>query len=150
MMMYSAKQVLEVVEISSQTLRYWKSKLGPLSKQKAYAAQFTAHDIVALCVVRVLVKDFCVDVQRLSAVSDELFAACRQPVWGAQVNLYLVLDLLAPQIAALPVTDALVIQSPAIVVPLAPIAGRVQAKLMGGQPLGQRELPLRPAVVARG
>ena len=49
--LYPPSQTKEALEITEETLRYWRNKLAPLKGERGYAPCFLPGDLLALSVV---------------------------------------------------------------------------------------------------
>lgn len=80
-MLFTTSQVRAVLGLSSETLRYWRSSLVPLSsKPGGKAARFDIGEILALAVVAKLVSALRIDVGAIAPIAEQIFATCRRPM----------------------------------------------------------------------
>ena len=149
MMKFTPQQVRNLIGVETQTLRYWKAKLAPIAHYVGYAPCYTIGDIVALHIVRVLVRDFNVGIGKIAKVANELFQECRRPLWENEGEVFLIFDphegtvrLAANQLAG-------TVTRPLLVIPLVPIFRALQQNLTSEfTPPEQRKLPT-PSLIRR-
>lgn len=141
-------QVRQLAEVSEQTFRVWREALPPLGRRSGRGELFTLSDVVAVAAIRSLVNTYGVKIQKLAAVSPELFDACAAATLPGRTAGLLVICgdqvSLGPKPTALHELDAA-----ALVVPLQPIVERVQSMIMSSAADPQAPLPLGPTVVSR-
>lgn len=73
-MRYRHSQVLDLAEISKDTLRYWKAHMAPLRQKDGRSQSYTFAEIVAIGAVAQAVGLFGLGVERLGPMADQLFA----------------------------------------------------------------------------
>jgi hypothetical protein len=78
---YTPSQVRQVVGISQETLRHWRSTLSSLSGLKGHAPTFRPGQLLGLAVVRTLVEDLGLSVGALKGVERRIFDVCSSPQW---------------------------------------------------------------------
>src|SRR5579862_7066425 len=79
-MLFTTSQVRAVLGLSSETLRYWRRCLVPLSsKPGGKAARFDIGEILALAIVAKLVNALRIDVGAIAPIAEQIFATCRRP-----------------------------------------------------------------------
>lgn len=80
-MLFAPAQVMQWLEISEETLRHWRKRLAPIRGLNGYAPCFTHGDVLALAIVKCLVKEFDVRVGALEVIACSLFEECRRINW---------------------------------------------------------------------
>ncbi|MBT2334075.1 MerR family transcriptional regulator [Variovorax paradoxus] len=75
-MRFTPSQALDLVGITAETLRYWKKAMPPLAEKRGHAPCYTRAEIAGLIVIRMLVRDFRMDVSALATQSETLFRLC--------------------------------------------------------------------------
>lgn len=75
-MRFTPAQVVDLVSITAETLRYWKKSIASLASKRGHAPCYTRAEIVGLIVIRQLTRDFKMDVSVLAPHSDALFTLC--------------------------------------------------------------------------
>jgi len=148
-MKFTPQQVRNLVGVETQTLRYWKAKLAPISHYVGYAPCYTIGDIVALRVARVLVRDFSVGIGKVSEVANELFRECRRPLRKNEGEVFLIFDSYKGTVRLADNQLARTVTCPSLVIPLTPIFRALQQNLTSELiPPEQRELPT-PSLIRR-
>ncbi len=80
-MRYTQSQIRELLSISVDALRTWRTAIPALAAHKGHAPSFTPGDIVAMAIVAELVSDFGVRVGAVADRFDDLFRECRGRSW---------------------------------------------------------------------
>ncbi len=102
---YTPGQLRSAVGIPPETYRHWKKALGPLRRDRGHSPCFTAGDLVAVAVVRVLSVDMAVRVGSLTPIAETLFKLCNSAPWPTLERGKFVFDLLKRQVQFRPVTS---------------------------------------------
>ncbi|HEY0906227.1 MAG TPA: MerR family transcriptional regulator, partial [Methylophilus sp.] len=76
----SPQQVRAVLEVSEQTLRYWKRSYPALAGKRGYGPCYTFADVLLLLITKHLVDGLGIEVGKLNAISEGLLEACRSSV----------------------------------------------------------------------
>jgi KaiC/GvpD/RAD55 family RecA-like ATPase len=90
-MRYTPSQVRQVVGISQETLRHWRSSLSSLSGIKGHAPVFRPGQLLGLAVIRTLVEGLGLGVGSLKAAESDIFEVCRNPQWIRLAQGYLLI-----------------------------------------------------------
>lgn len=147
-MQYTPSQAKEALEISEETLRYWRSKLAPLNGKRGYAPCFLPSDLLALSVVTKL-NALGVSVGHLQDHSKDLFRACSSGAWLSLRDRTLLFDGQAFELvgAGAPGQREGI---PCISVPLGPLIRQLQLRLSGEDVVPtQPQIKFPPLGVAR-
>jgi len=125
MLKLTPQQVAEMAQLSDQTLRHWRGVLPPLVGLNGYTPCFTPGDVLALLVVRHLVKVMGISVGTLASASIGLFDLCRNTSWPNLAELRLLVRVERGEVGIL--TGDAELEDPAILVPMRPFADRLQS-----------------------
>ncbi len=127
---YTPGQLRGAMVIPQETYRHWKKALGPLRRGSGHSPCFTAGDLLAVAIVRVLTIDFAIRVGALSAVAGALFEACNASSWPTLERSRLIVDLANGRLQVRPELENTVFQAPVLVVPLRPLVGKLRNALL--------------------
>jgi len=144
---YTPGQLRGAVAIPQETYRHWKKALAPLRRQKGHSPCFTAGDLLAVAIVRVLTVDFAIRVGALSAVAEALFMACNDASWPTLERSNLIADLTNARIQMRPEFDNIAYEVPVLVIPLRPLVNRLRDALLTDGKVDKQEMlpfPLTP------
>lgn len=87
-MQFTTSQVHAILNLPTQTMRYWRAVLEPLkNKPSGKIARFTVGEILALAVVSKLVTGMRIDVGAIAPLSTDLFELCRRPAFFVHTTL---------------------------------------------------------------
>jgi hypothetical protein len=144
-------QITDLVQITGETLRHWRKVLPPLHGLKGHGRCFILGDVLALTVVKCLVKELGLQVGTLVKVAPRLFEICRTTSWPKLERMTL---LIRPEPGLVEVASKGGTNSPRgafIVVPLRPLMENIRRELLENEPGDAGQIPLRlpPAVVRR-
>lgn len=73
-------QVRTVLDISEETLRYWKQKYPQLKGRRGYGPCFTFGEVLVLHITKVMVENLAVDIKRIEPLATQLFRLCNSSV----------------------------------------------------------------------
>ena len=133
------------VGISQQTYRHWKKALAPIRREAGHSPCFTAGDLLAIAVVRLLTADFAIRVSALSAIAETLFANCNAAPWPVLERGRFVVELTSSRLQFLPELDHVPGLAPVLVIPLRPMIEHLRdAFLTEGKLDGQALLRFPP------
>jgi hypothetical protein len=148
-MRYMPAQVKEALEITEETLRYWRQRLPPLKGKRGYAPCFSPGDLLALKVVT-QIHGLGVNVGELVSHSAEFFKACSQGVWFGLEDKVLVFDGQTMELISLCEEGDWGRQT-RIAVPLGPLIRQLRQRLSDEEPNStQPEIAFPPLGVAQG
>lgn len=88
-MRYTPSQVRQVVGITQETLRHWRSALPSLAGLKGHAPVFRPGQLLGLAVVQALVENLGLSVGALKSVDRDIFEICSSPQWIRLARGYL-------------------------------------------------------------
>jgi hypothetical protein len=133
-------------DIPQETYRHWKKALAPLRRETGHRPCFTAGDLLAVAVVRVLTVDSSIRVGALSTVAEPLFKLCNGAFWPTLERSNLIVDLVNARIQVLPELERIAFEVPVmVVVPLRPLVSRLREALLADGRVGNQEmLPFPP------
>jgi DNA-binding transcriptional MerR regulator len=86
-------QVREVLGLSQDTFRHWKTALPPLAGRNGYRPCFSHGDLFAMALIHALTEDAGIRIGALQAVSASLFEQCNRQAWAGFERSVLVLEL---------------------------------------------------------
>ncbi|HEX7882123.1 MAG TPA: hypothetical protein VF499_05225 [Afipia sp.] len=141
---YTPGQLRDAVGIGQETYRHWKKALVPLRREAGHSPCFTAGDLLATTVVKVLVADYGMRVSALSALADSMFEECNARSWPTLERSLLVLDLTGPHVLIQSEGNGLALDGPAMVVPLRTLIERLRRTLLADDNDGQEMLRFPP------
>lgn len=148
-MHYTPAQVREALEITEETLRYWRQKLPPLKGKKGYAPCFSPGDLLALKVVT-QINGLGVNVGELASHSAEFFKSCSQGAWFGLEEKVLVFDGQTMELVSASEEGGWARQT-RIAVPLGPLIRQLRQRLSEEEShLAQPEIVFPPLGVAQG
>lgn len=148
-MYYTPGQLRSAAGIPPETYRHWKKALAPLCCQKGHSPCFSAGDLVAVAVVRVLVIDFGIRVGALGPLGENLFALCNSAPWPTLERGRLMIDVPGTIIQFRPELGEVQADGPALLVPLRPIVARLRDQLLAAsEPEHQTTLRFPPTPLA--
>jgi hypothetical protein len=140
MLKLTPQQVAQVAKLTDQTLRHWRQVLPPLGGMNGYTPCFAPGDVLAILVVRHLVKVMGLGVSSLASASTGLFALCRDTSWPELAHVQLLIQVEDGNVNVL--TSDVNIESPAIVVPMRRFADELQAAWANNSLTPVEQLPL--------
>ena len=148
-MKFTPSQTQTLVGLTAETLRYWKKHLPPIAAKRGHAPCYSRSEVLALIVVRRLVRDFKMDVSVLGANASKLFEVCsRSSQWPRLAPQWLVVtaagaDVTRENLFEPPLAD------PAVVFPVEVAVRELDDKLTAQDAEPQLELSLPPVVISR-
>lgn len=149
MLRLTPAQVVELTQVTDETLRHWRKVLAPLRGFSGRGPCFLPGDALALMIVRCLVKDLGLQVRMLAGLAPRLFEICRTTSWPKLVGVVLLLRPDRDMVEA--VQDGkLTSDGVSIVVPVRYFTDALQGNLLANVANGD-QIPLRlwPSVVRR-
>jgi hypothetical protein len=146
---YTPAQLRSAAAIAPETYRHWKKALAPLGRQKGHSPCFSAGDLLAVAVVRVLAIDFEMRVSALGPLGEELFSICNSAPWPTLERGRLVIDVPGRMVQFQPEHGAPLAEGPALLVPLRPLITKLRDQLLAaGEPEIQTTLRFPPTSLA--
>jgi hypothetical protein len=143
---FTQSQVRKVVSIPPETMRHWRKVLPPLAKRPR-RTPFSHGDIVALAVVRELVRSAGIGSSALAACAESIFALCNGKPWHALAQCRLQIEGATAELA--PVRSAPMLKrGPVVMLPLSPLIEELGRGLLGGE-RKQSELRFPPTVLRK-
>lgn len=139
MLMLTPQQVVQVTHLSDQALRHWRQVLPPLAGLNGYKPCFSPGDVLALMVIRHLVKVMGISVGTLATASIGLFSLCRSTSWPLLADRRILVDVERGEVSLL--TRELDLDVPVVLVPMRPFAEQLQAAWASSFP-SREQLPL--------
>ncbi len=123
---YTPGQLRSAAAIAPETYRHWKKALAPLRRQKGHSPCFSAGDLVAVAVVRVLTIDFGIRVGVLAPLAGSLFAVCNGAPWLTLERGRLTVDVPGGIAQFQPESGDLLVEGATLLVPLRSIIMRLR------------------------
>jgi hypothetical protein len=127
---YTPGQLRSAAAIAPEAYRHWKKALAPLRRQKGHSPCFSAGDLVAVAVVRVLTIGFGIRVGALAPLAEGLFSVCNSAPWPTLERGRLMIDASAAIVQFQPEAGDLLVGGPTLLVPLRPIITRLRDQLL--------------------
>ena len=148
---YTPGQLRDAIDLGQETYRHWKKALAPLRREAGHSPCFTAGDLLATAIVKILVAEYGMRISALSALADGLFEACNARSWPTLERSLLVLDLADTRVLMQSEGSQLALDGPAMVVPLRALIERLRATLLSGDDDSQEMLrfPRSPSQLIR-
>lgn len=143
---FTPGQLRKTVGIGQETYRHWKKALAPLCREAGHSPCFTAGDLLATAIVRIMVIDYGVRVSALSALADPLFAKCNEQSWPSLERSLLLLDLSRKEVRLQSESIGIKVDSPAMVIPLRPQIDSLRRTLLAGDDDGGQTMFRFPPV----
>lgn len=141
---YTPGQLRNAVSIGQETYRHWKKALAPLRREAGHSPCFTAGDLLATAIVKILVVEYGMRVSALSQLAEGLFEACNARSWPMLERSLLVLELNDARVLMQAEGSGLALDRPAMVVPLRALIERLRGTLLAGDGDGQEMLRFPP------
>lgn len=141
---YTPGQLRDAIGIGQETYRHWKKALAPLRREAGHSPCFTAGDLLATEIVKILVANYGMRISALSALADGLFEACNGRSWPTLERSLLVLDLADTRVLMQSEGSQLALDGPAMVVPLRALIERLRGTLLSGDDDSQEMLRFPP------
>ena len=141
---YTPGQLRDAVGIGPETYRHWKKALAPLRREAGHSPCFTAGDLLATAIVKILVADLGIRVSALSALADGVFEECNARSWPALERSLLVLDVAGARVLTRSEDSRLALDGPAMVLPLRLLIESLRRTLLEGDGDGQETLRFLP------
>ena len=141
---YTPGQLRDAIGIGQETYRHWKKALAPLRREAGHSPCFTAGDLLAAAIVKILVADYGMRVSALSALADAVFEECNAKSWPTLERSLLVLDLADTRVLVQSEGSGPMLEAPAMVVPLRALIERLRRTLLAGDGDGQEMLRFPP------
>lgn len=143
---YTPGQLRDAVGIGQETYRHWKKALAPLRREAGHSPCFTAGDLLATAVVKILVVDYGMRVSALSSLAEGVFGECNSRSWPMLERSLVVLSIAGGSVSIQPEGSGLTIDGPAMVVPLGTLIESLRRTLLAGDDDGQEMLRFPPVV----
>jgi hypothetical protein len=141
---YTPGQLRNAVGIGQETYRHWKKALAPFRREAGHSPCFTAGDLLAAAIIKVLVAEFGIRVSALSSLAGTIFAECNERSWPTLERSLMVIELIGTVVVVQPEGSGLAIDRPAMVVPLRVLTEGLRRTLLAGDDDGQETLRFPP------
>lgn len=143
---YTPGQLRNAVGIGQETYRHWKKALAPLRREAGHSPCFSAGDLVATAIVKILVSDYGVRISALSALAEGVFEVCNARSWPMLERSLIVLNIPGGRVSVHPEGSGLALDAPAMVLPLGMLIENLRRTLLAGDDDGQEMLRFPPVV----
>lgn len=137
---YTPGQLRDAVGIGQETYRHWKKALAALRREAGHSPCFTAGDLLAAAIIKILVTDYGMRVSALTALADGLFEECNTRSWPTLERSLLVLDVAGAGVLIQSESSGLALDGPAMIVPLRTPIESLRSTLLAGDGSGQEVL----------
>jgi hypothetical protein len=141
---YTPGQLRNAVGIGQETYRHWKKAIAPLRREVGHSPCFTAGDLLATLILKILVSDHGMRVSALSALANSVFEECNSRSWPILGRSLVVLHIASGGVSIQSEGGGLVLDGPAMVVPLGTLMERLRRTLLAGDDDGQEMLRFPP------
>jgi len=144
---YTPGQLRSAMVIPQETYRHWKKALVPLRRGSGHSPCFTAGDLLAVAIVRILTDGFAIRVGALSTIAEALFETCNAVSWPTLERSKLIADLANGRLQIRPELENTVSETPVLVVPLRPLVSHLRDALLTDSGTDGQEMlrfPLTP------
>ena len=146
---YTPGQLRSAVGITQQTYRHWKKALAPLRRCRGHSPCFSAGDLVAVSVIRILSVDMAMRVGSLAPVAEVLFELCNSAPWPTLERGKFLFDLPSTQVQFRQELAEVRSEGPIAMVPLRPIITHLRDRLLAADTHDTQEtLRFPPTAVA--
>lgn len=133
------------MRLSDQALRHWHQELRSLTGLNGYKPCCSLGDVLAVMVIRHLIKVIGISVGTLATVSIGLFSLCRSISWPLLVDRCILVGVERGGVGLL--TCKLDFDAPVVLVPISPFAEKQLAASVNSLPSREQLPPLFPAEV---
>lgn len=148
LMRYTPGQVRQIVGVSQETLRHWRSVFGSLDGVRGAAPSFRPGQVLGLAVVRWIVEEIGLSVGALKGAERPIFEICGGEQWGRLARGYLLVKPVENEARFVAAVSEDMIGRGALVVPFAPIVAGIQEALFDVAPEeDQKSFPFPPMEV---
>jgi len=128
---FTQAQARKVLDLPEETVRHWRKVLPPLA-QRPRRTPLSHGDLVALAVIRLLVRSYGMNVSALAPIADGIFACCDSRPWPALTNCRLQIDGVRAELR--PLKSVPTLKSGAVIlIPLAPLIDELGQGLLGAE-----------------
>jgi hypothetical protein len=129
-MLYTPGQLRRAVSITPETYRHWKKTLGPLRRASGHSPCFSAGDLVAVALIRLLTVDLGVRIGTLTPIGEPLFELCNRATWPILERSKLIVDLPGAQLELSPELSETTSDRPFITIPLRSVMAGLREQLL--------------------
>lgn len=148
-MRYTPGQFRDLVGLSQEALRHWRSKLPSLQGARGHGPAFTAGQVLAAAVVKALIDECGVTVGVLRPVSERLFEVCAQPDWDTYLSSYLTIHLGSGAVRLIKMADPMPVDQPIILFPMRGVVERLRLALLSASGKEQAALNFPPVSLGK-
>lgn len=143
---FTQVQVRKVLDLLPETIRHWRKVLPPLSRRPR-RVRFSQGDLVALAVVRELVRNLGLNSSALAPSATAIFSLCNEKPWPALAQCRLEIEGQTASLAHAR-SPEMARRNPVILVPLRPLVEGLSRELSVRE-TAQSELRFPPTALRR-
>lgn len=148
-MRYTQGQIRELLAIPVETFRTWREALPALSQHRGHGPTFTPGDVVAMAVIAEIVRVYGVRIGTVDERLNQVIEMCHGRSWLALESCCVVVDAVSAKVASADVVMRHAFEATTLVVPCAPVVGRLRGSLVAAEVEdAQGRLQFPPSVVA--
>src|SRR5260370_12940217 len=141
-------EVREILGLSQDTFRHWKTALPPLAGRNGYKPCFSLGDLFAMALVKAMTDEASIAARALHAISAKLFQQCDNRSWAGFERSALLVELAHVRVEFVPESQIPRLNGIGIVVPCRPIITELRERLlMEKEESDQGNLRLPPTIV---
>jgi DNA-binding transcriptional MerR regulator len=129
-MKFTPGQIREILPISQDTFRHWKSILPPLAGRNGYTRCFSPGDLLAMAAIKMLTEDLGIRVGTLQALSTDLFDQLNRNSWTGLERSTLIVEPLRGCVSTVPEAQPQIPDALAILLPCRPIIAGLRERLL--------------------
>jgi hypothetical protein len=142
-------QLKQILEISEETLRYWRKRL-PGSAKKGYSPCFTFGEVLCFRIIKELCIGFGMKISAVEPALPSLLGICGPHAWIGDSDWYVVYEPAGNTIRRMAASSVVSLKSAAIVIPVTPLVAELRKRLLNDGREEQFPLPLPPVGLQRG
>jgi len=131
---YTPGQLRDVVGLSKEAFRHWRSILPMLATGRKHAPRFTAGDVLATAVLFRLTRTCGVRIGHLTGVANGVFDVCNQTPWDLLEERVLVLGSSEQECLIVKDSSEIPISDPVLVCPLRSLIAALHHGLLRTSP----------------
>lgn len=135
--------------ISQETLRHWRKSLPVFRGRNGYAPAFTTGDLMVGAIIKLLRDHWGISVAAFAEQSITLGEVLSRAPWPSLSVSAVRLSLADKSCSLVPATSQQPVDSPYLIIPLAPIVEHLSATLLQDQDRNQSPVYFPPIEVGR-
>lgn len=147
---YTPGQFRDALGLTKETFRYWKRDLPALAGVVGHSPYFSAGDLLATAICKLVTEKAGVPVSRLAPFATELYAHCREASWPQLERLAAVFNFSANSVYFTKSPNVTEWREVIVFVPLRPLIDQLRQHLLVGTEGVQPGLALPPVSMSAG